>query len=560
MGINKTPTSYLLRSTTVSSCRFTNTAIPKPVNPILRRIINNDTIPKHCQSLPFVRDMAEKITDEQVKALQRVLHSDASVDVKVAHVTAVKTGIKHFEVPPTCVAELFEALRYASGRPQAVLAYAGLTSLNHLLTRVSRQIPKYMKNHPVEAKETLQLLGGKMGDQNQKFRALAVQSMSTMYTVVPDDTSEHVRVSVMGAKNSNAKAKESSMQWLLQMASEKNFLFSTFIPSLMKLIDDADPGVRTPAKQTFIDLYKLAANLVKADQVQADLKKQLDKVQPINKKALLEEIAPNEHVRAENVRAETVPATRQNLTASVSSLSSERPITPAPDVRTEVAEPSYLTSMRELEDMFRDMHGHFDGRESEHNWMLREQSITKLRRLMAGNAVSDFHDPFLAGLRNLLDGIIKAVTSLRTSLSKEGCALVQDIAVNYGPGMDPMVELLMQACVKLSGATKKIASLQGNACVDAIIGRVTYTHRIMQHVAGACADKNVQPRLYATAWLKTLLNKEAPHKSRVEHTGGLDLIEKSIKRGLNDPNPGVREKMRGTFWTFHGIWPARAEA
>jgi CLIP-associating protein 1/2 len=219
-----------------------------------------------------------------------------------------------------------------------------------------------------------------------------------------------------------------------------------------------------------------------------------------------------------------------------------------------------VNTSRELDEIFREMHFHFEGKETEQNWMKREESMTKLRRLMAGNAATDFSEQFLTGLRALLDGIIKAIVSLRTSLSKEGCSLVQDIARVYGPAMDPMVELLMQTFIKLTAATKKIASSQANTTVDTIIARVSYNARIMQHIWGACQDKNVQPRLYASGWLKTLLNKEAHHKNHVEHTGGLDLIEKCIKKGLGDANPGVREKMRATYWTFAGIWPARAEA
>lgn len=238
-----------------------------------------------------------------------------------------------------------------------------------------------------------------------------------------------------------------------------------------------------------------------------------------------------------------------------------RPVTPAPpDNPPEAVEPSYVNTSRELDEILRDMHYHFEGRESEQNWMKREESMTKLRRLIAGNAASDFSEQFLTGIRALLDGIIKAVTSLRTSLSKEGCSLVQDIARAYGPAMDPMVELLMQTFIKLTAATKKIASAQANTTVDTIIARVTYNARIMQHIWLACQDKNMQPRLYASGWLKTLLHKEAHHKNHVEHTGGLDLIEKCIKKGLADANPGVREKMRAAYWTFAGIWPAKAEA
>ena len=230
------------------------------------------------------------------------------------------------------------------------------------------------------------------------------------------------------------------------------------------------------------------------------------------------------------------------------------------EARLDSVEPSYVNTQRELDDIFREMQPHFEGRETEHNWLKREESITKLRRLMAGNAASDFPDQFLASLRAMLDGIIKGIVSLRTSLTKEGSSLVQDIANMYGPAMDPMVEILMQTFIKLSASTKKITSQTANATIDTIIGKVTYNARIMAHVWGACQDKNVQPRLYASGWLKTLLIKEAHHKSHVEHTGGLDVIEKCIKKGLSDSNPGVREKMRSTYWTFAGIWPAKAQA
>jgi CLIP-associating protein 1/2 len=242
-------------------------------------------------------------------------------------------------------------------------------------------------------------------------------------------------------------------------------------------------------------------------------------------------------------------------------MSSERPITPIPNENpADPVEPEYVNTARELDDIFKEMAWFFEGRESEQNWIKREQSIGKLRRLNAGNAPGDFRDNFVNGLRGMLDGIIKAVTSLRTSLSKEGCGLVQEIAITLGPGIDPMVELLMQTMVKLSAGTKKISSQMANSTVEILLSRVSYSPRLMQHVWGACQDKNVQPRTYSSGWVKILLKKEAHHKSHVEHGGGVDLMEKCIKKGLADPNPTVREKMRSTYWAFYGVWPQRADA
>jgi CLIP-associating protein 1/2 len=300
----------------------------------------------------------------------------------------------------------------------------------------------------------------------------------------------------------------------------------------------------------------------------SDLKRQLKnfKVRPAIEQAIVKELAPTGSVRPETP-SDAAPAaapalvTRASaLSASVSSLSSDRPITPMLDTRPDQVEPAYVNTQRELDEIIKGMLLYFEGRETEQNWIKREESITKLRKLIVGNATSDFPEALFSGLRSLLDGIIKSINSLRTSLSKEGCALVQDIANTFGSATDPMVELLMQTLIKLAASTKKISSQLANATVDTILSKVTYTHRLMQHVLGAAQDKNVQPRMYATGWLKTLLNKEAHHKNHIEHSGSLDLIEKCIKKGLNDANPGVRERTRAVYWTFAGIWPARAEA
>lgn len=299
--------------------------------------------------------------------------------------------------------------------------------------------------------------------------------------------------------------------------------------------------------------YRTAPNAAKSD-----LKRQLKnfKVRPAIEQAIVKALAPTAGDRSETP-FESVRS--KNLTTGASSAPSERPITPMGERKGETVEPMYVNTQRELDEIVRDMHYWFEGKETEQNWMKREESMTTLRRLIAGNAVSDFHDAFLNGVRGLLDGILKGVTSLRTSLSKEGCTLVQDVANSFGSGIDSMVELLMQTFLKLSAATKKIISQLANSTIDIILSNASYSNRLLQHISSACQDKNVQPRLYATGWLKTIINQEEQHKAHIENTGGVELIEKSIKRGLGDANPGVREKMRATYWTFAKIWPARAE-
>lgn len=344
----------------------------------------------------------------------------------------------------------------------------------------------------------------------------------------------------------------------LQMHKDHGMPFRTYVPTLMELLEDADGMVRDAAKHTVIELFRDAPNAAKSD-----LKKQLKnfKVRPAIETAIIKELIPGGAVKRDpgEVRPPSAASTRPTLGVSVSSMASERPITPAPEMVTEAVEPSYVNTQRELDEIFRDMHCWFEGKESEQNWLKREESITKLRRLAAGNGPLDFPDAFITGLRAMLDSIIKAVVSLRTSLSKEACSLVQDLANTFGPAIDPMVELLLQAFIKLCAATKKIASQQANVTVDIIVGKCTYSPRIMQHIWAACQDKNVQPRTYAPGWLQTVIKKEAHHKNHIEHGGGLDLIEKCIKKGLADSNPSVRERCRAAYWLFATIWPVRAD-
>jgi len=223
-------------------------------------------------------------------------------------------------------------------------------------------------------------------------------------------------------------------------------------------------------------------------------------------------------------------------------------------------DPLYIHTQRELEDIFKEMQPNFEGKETEHNWMARDKNILKLRRLNKGNAPSDFHAAYVIGVKSILDGILKVANSLRTTVSTNGCQCVQELARALGPSLDPMVEILIQSFIKMSANTKPISSNNGNTTVETILSNVSYKERLMQHMWISFQDKNVQTRTYAAGWLKTLIRKHSHQKAHIEHSGGAELAEKCLKKGLGDANPKVRESTRGTYWAFAQIWPARAEA
>jgi CLIP-associating protein 1/2 len=218
-------------------------------------------------------------------------------------------------------------------------------------------------------------------------------------------------------------------------------------------------------------------------------------------------------------------------------------------------EPLYVHTQRELEDSFKEMAPPFEGRETEHNWLARDKSIRKLRRQLKGNAPSDFQVAFLAGIKGMQDSIIKVSNTLRTTMSTNGCQFVQELYRTFGIAMDPMTEIFIQNFIKMSAATKQIASKNADFTMEAILSNCTYNHRLMHHIWLSFQEKNMQTRSLSPGWLKVLLKRNASHKSHVEHSGGIEVIEKCLKKGLEDANPKVRENTRATYWVFAQIWP-----
>lgn len=219
-------------------------------------------------------------------------------------------------------------------------------------------------------------------------------------------------------------------------------------------------------------------------------------------------------------------------------------------------DPLYIHSQRELEEAFREMLPHFEGRESEHNWIPRDKSVTKIRRLITGNAPTEFHVPFVMGIKSLADGISKVANSLRTTMSTNGCQCVQELAKALGTSFDPIADYFLSGFIKMSGATKHIASMNGDATVNIILGNISYHHRRMEMVWSAYQEKNNQIRSFAPGWLKTLLGKHG-QKSLESST---ELIEKCLKKGLTDPSPKVKEGTRSIYWVYARTWPAKAES
>ncbi len=235
------------------------------------------------------------------------------------------------------------------------------------------------------------------------------------------------------------------------------------------------------------------------------------------------------------------------------------PVKSKAENEAEKLDPIYVESARDIDNLFREMLPFFEGAESEQNWKHREQSTLKIRKVTKGNAFDDYPTAYLAGIKLLLNGLIGVAESLRTTQCTLGCHCIQDVARRTGPGLDPMVEILLQSLMKLCGQTKKISAANGDMSVTCIISQVSFNARLAQHIYGATQDKNVSPRLFACGWLMTILTKHGHHKNVIDHNGALESINKSITAGLVDRDASVRTRMRPTYWAFARLWNDRSE-
>lgn len=89
--------------------------------------------------------------------------------------------------------------------------------------------------------------------------------------------------------------------------------------------------------------------------------------------------------------------------------------------------PMYMASRHDLEDAFIAMHPCFKDKESEDNFKLRDQAISKLRRITAGNAPTEFSEAYATGIKALLEGIIKVINSLVSHCPVYSTAMVADV-------------------------------------------------------------------------------------------------------------------------------------
>lgn len=332
-----------------------------------------------------------------------------------------------------------------------------------------------------------------------------------------------------------------------RVASSTTFAFKIFTPSVVKLLNSSSSQCSHKASDLLIMFFKNAKDAAKTD-----LARQLH----------LHNI--NEHTRNSILHSinytitSREPSSHSGHNSSNPSLSvlSIQFLLDDPMYAVESINPEKIISIETFKREISEMTIAFEGKETEFNWQQRDKNISRLRSLLRGNDSKQDHDLLIWAFKYLSSGILKGAHSLRTTLSSSSCQLVKEISIILNHGIDSISDIFISSIIKLTALSKKITHTVANITVSALYANTSYSYRALNYIPAILNEKNIQPRIYSAKWLRIIIYCHRNVKSIIESSGGRDIIESCIFKGLSDASPGVREEMRQTFWTFNEIWPS----
>ncbi|KAJ7095197.1 clasp N terminal-domain-containing protein [Mycena belliarum] len=452
----------------------------------------------------------------------------------------------------------------------------------------------------LKARETLVILGGLAFRSNVPSSTMSTKSRDGKGPETPLMIFErHLRETGLASKV--WKVREQSILTLVHIRrAQQQFPIRAYLSQLVDTLEDTDAHVRDCARQSVIELFTGAGV---SDAARADLKKEMSKknVRKTIVDAVLSKLlglggstsgsTPQSREGSENGDTTMKPkdyvppsvalagrrptassTTALSRTASVQSNISRPPSRAAPlespsgsttpagdgvDIR-----PVYVASSRDLETEFAAMHKPFEGKENEHNWADRERAIQRVRGMLKGEIHLRYPDAFMGSLKDFIQLSLKTLASLRTTVATNTCSLYAEMAMILGTSLDPFCDTLLTNLLRMAGVTKKLTAQQSQASVSAIIEHTSTPPRVLLPLLWqTLQEKIIQARAFVVAHLKLYLELHG-HRSKhtIETSGGLEIMEKSLKKALADANPAVRDTARICFWVFEGIWPDRGVA
>ncbi|CAI2167631.1 13681_t:CDS:10, partial [Funneliformis geosporum] len=464
---------------------------------------------------------------------------------------------------PQEIAQLVPALRDALKGSQQQVSYVALICLNPFISLIAETHPTFFKNVVITFAAAVI---DKLGDTRDKARDAALNVLLTMWisaassgSVITTPLATIIKETAFGHKQ--WRAREQILQWIVNCTRRvSDFSIKQWLPYMVKLLEDPHEQVRETAKDRIVLLFSGAAAHAKLD-----LKRELEKhsVRAAITEYILSKMGSNygEANDIDNLpdnMTEPIEEDYMNVGTQNEETSRQveaiRPSSSADDIGV-----IRIESAKELEKEFQNLLTPFSGKESEQNWLIREKNINKLRSLTRGDAASQYPDAFMNGLKLIMGGILTSLTSLRTTLTLAASGLIKDLVSHLGTTMDPFADNLLANLLKMVQSTKKIVAQAATNSTNALFQYCSYHTRLVTQLWHAMEEKNIQLRTSTIGFVKIVIQTHADRRDTMERTGGVESLEKCVRKGLTDAAPKVREGCREVFWTFFEVWPERGE-
>ncbi|CAJ0629180.1 3249_t:CDS:10 [Entrophospora sp. SA101] len=443
------------------------------------------------------------------------------------------------EIPlePLKINQLVSALKNGLKSSQHSVSYASLTCISPLISSIAVTNTSYLK-YVITALAPAVI--GKLGDTKKKMQEASLQVLLAMWRFSNGAVHNlHTLNALETCIKESAfchkqwRVREQILQWMVACKSRiPNFSIIAWTTNIVKLLDDSNERVREAAKNKIVILFSDMPSNAKID-----LKRELEK----------------HSIRAgiiEFIYSKVIIEPFDDLSNSKSVLFSKK---------SKIVDKPQIDNVDDFEQELQKIIPIFQGKETELNWSSREKYLNHLKSLINADQDLKYPEVFASFLKIIMDGVISSLTSLRTALNLTTCEFIQDTSVYLGSAINPFAETLLTKLLKMVSSTKKLVSQASANATISLLKNSSYNCRLVTQLLSTMKEKNVQLRIYNISFLKTVIEAHSHRKDYIERTGGAEVFEKSIKIGLVDASPKVREGCREVFWLFNEFWSHRGD-
>jgi CLIP-associating protein 1/2 len=137
---------------------------------------------------------------------------------------------------------------------------------------------------------------------------------------------------------------------------------------------------------------------------------------------------------------------------------------------------------------------------------------------------------------------------------------MSELSNTLGHAFDPFLPDYLSHTLSMAGQTKKLVATASQSAVTALLTNSAYHLKTIQLLWTGMNDKIVLARTFVSAHLLTFVQIHGK-KSRasIESSGGWDVVELCLKKGLADSNSVVKENCRKTYWEVAQVHEATSK-